>query len=580
MSSDRPTPPKRSTLALPPRSSADKRSAGDSAKRSARQARLGGEPVYAEKAAAAGRGERSERGERDRGERNERNGNSGNHGGRPATGGKPGTGPAGPRSGSRPEKDKQQDKQHSRPPRPAHRSAPSERPPRTQERPAPANPRPAYNPPVLTLVAPTQLPPDSLALSLWLAAQAVAAVLQGASLSEAQRLWRQSPATPSVRAGAQDLAYGALRRSEAGQFQLAQLLTKPLDEPTTHALLLCATYRLETRPDAAHTVVDQAVQAATYIAGGNFKSLINAVLRNALRRADELAAALAADPVALHRHPAWWLERLQNAYPQDWRQVVAAGNAQPPLTLRVNTRRTERAALLARFAEAGIEARPVGEAGIRLLTPRPVLELPGFAEGDVSVQDLGAQDAALRLGARDGEHILDACAAPGGKTAHVLERAAVSLVALDVDPLRCQRIQENLDRLHLTDPARVTVAAADCRAVEDWWDGKAFDRILADVPCSASGVVRRHPDAKWLRRPDDIHQFARTQRQIIDALWPLLKPGGTFLYATCSVFPAENGEQVDALLHRHADAREISRAQLLPGDEHDGFFYALLVKQG
>jgi 16S rRNA (cytosine967-C5)-methyltransferase len=229
---------------------------------------------------------------------------------------------------------------------------------------------------------------------------------------------------------------------------------------------------------------------------------------------------------------------------------------------------------LQRLAEAGIPARPVAEDGLLLATPLPVDRLPGFADGLVSVQDPGAQRAVQLLAVADGHRVLDACAAPGGKSAHMLERTSAHLTALDLAPARTRRIEENLRRLGLA----ADVRTADCTATESWWDGRPFDRILADVPCTASGVVRRHPDSKWLRQEKDIQRFARAQRRILDALWPTLARGGKLLYATCSVFPEENGRQIVAFLAAQPQAALLAEEQWLPQDEHDGFYYALLEK--
>jgi 16S rRNA (cytosine967-C5)-methyltransferase len=244
------------------------------------------------------------------------------------------------------------------------------------------------------------------------------------------------------------------------------------------------------------------------------------------------------------------------------------------MSLRVNQRRLSSAEYLARLELAGHTARLLGKRGVQLQKPLSVEALPGFFDGLVSVQDAGAQRAAELLDPSPGAYVLDACAAPGGKTAHLLEQADLDLLALDVDAVRARRIEENLQRLGLT----ATVRVADCSAVAQWWDGRLFDAVLADVPCSASGVVRRHPDIKWLRREGDIRRFAQTQTVILDALWPLLKPGGKLLYATCSVFPEENGAQIDAFLVRQANAECLRTEQLLPLEEHDGFYYALLRK--
>ncbi len=420
--------------------------------------------------------------------------------------------------------------------------------------------------------APSSLPADSLGLSLLLAADAVAAVRAGTSLTEA--LLVLADVQPVSRAAAQDVAYGVLRRYGWGDFILSRLLEKPLTHAQTHALLLCALHRLETRPEAVHMVVDQAVIAAGELAGGVFKGLVNGVLRSYLRQRDSLLAAAGVDPVAAAQHPEWWLARLQRAYTQDWMAIVAAGNRPPPMTLRINRRRLTPLDYVALLDAAGLPCRVIGESGVQLLKPVTVETLPGFHEGLASVQDAGAQYAAELLDPAPGAYVLDACAAPGGKTAHLLERHDLELLALDIDAGRTRRIEQNLQRLGLS----ATVRVADCGAVEAWWDGRQFDAILADVPCSASGVVCRHPDIKWLRREGDIRRFARTQTAILDALWPLLKPGGKMLYATCSVFAEENSAQIDAFLVRQTDSRRLVEKQLLPQEGQDGFYYALVQK--
>jgi len=402
----------------------------------------------------------------------------------------------------------------------------------------------------------------TLAQSLAAAAHAVAAVLHG-------RIPETTLASldARVRPAALDLAYTALRDFGRGDFLLGRLIERPLKDKPARALLLVALARIERRPQDAHTVVDQAVTTAAK----PFKGLVNAVLRNFLRQRDALAAAADGDPVAHWRHPRWWLEKLQAAYPEDWQVIAAAGNGLPPMCLRRNVRRP---------AGADFQGRPLDDAAILLDRPAPVERIPGFALGEVSVQDWGAQRAAQLLDARPGMRVLDACAAPGGKTAHLLERADLDLTALECDAARARRITENLDRLGL----RATVRVGDATRPHTWWDGRPFARILADVPCSASGVVRRHPDIKWLRRPADVARFAQAQAAILDALWPLLAPGGKMLYCTCSVFPEENGAQVRAFAARHAKVRRLptggadTELQLLPAPEHDGFYYALLEK--
>ncbi len=432
------------------------------------------------------------------------------------------------------------------------------------------------------------LPPDSLAFALLRAAEVIAKVIDGRNLDVAlAACWQAHALTPSPRGAVQDLAYGALRQYGRGDFLLTQLLREPLDDSgdklLLRGLLLAALYRLETRPADAHTTVDQAVGAAAAIGRGQFKALTNAVLRNRLRRDAELLTAANADPLAFHQHPHWWIDRIRSAYPRQWQEILAVGNSHPPMTLRVNRRRGTTEEYLARLAAADIAARGLDESAILLERPQAVDKLPGFFDGLVSVQDWGAQRAAQMLDAQPGQRVLDACAAPGGKAAHLLEVADVDLLALDLDPLRTARIEENLQRLNL----HAKVIAADCCKPDTWWDDRPFERILADVPCSASGVVRRHPDSKWLRRPEDIGKFARSQRKILAALWRVLAPGGKMLYCTCSLFPEENELQIAAFTQQHADAQRLpldggmenGARQLIPQTEHDGFFYALLQKR-
>ncbi len=418
--------------------------------------------------------------------------------------------------------------------------------------------------------------PDSLAFALAAAAGAVADVLAGRRPDAALA---RMPA--AARPAAMDLAYSALRDFGRGDFLLGRLVPRPLKDAAVRALLLVALCRLEARPAEAHTVVDQAVAAAGTLSGGHLRGLANGVLRNFERRRGELLAEAEADPVAGWRHPAWWIGRLRAEHPGEWESILAADNGRPPMTLRVNRRRSDPEACLRELAAAGMSARHLGGEAVLLERPVPVERLPGFAEGRVSVQDAGAQRAARLLDVRDGQRVLDACAAPGGKTAHLLELAELDLTALEVDPERARRIGGNLDRLGLAAELRV----ADARCRQSWWDGRPYDRILADVPCSASGVVRRHPDIKWLRREGDLAGFAALQGEILDSLWQVLAPGGTMLYCTCSVFGEENGGTLASFLARHPDAGRLPTAgpcqelQLRPDAEHDGFHYALLGKK-
>ena len=418
-----------------------------------------------------------------------------------------------------------------------------------------------------------------LAEALAAAAALVARVAAGRSLSAELERVERDPMDGS-RAALADLCYGTLRRYGRSQAIVAALSRRAgTTDPLVEALLWCSFYALESGRYAEYTVVDQAARACVAMQRSGAKGYVNALLRNFLRARAGLEARLGGDEVAHHWHPKWWIERLQAAYPAAWEQVLAAGNTHPPMCLRVNVRRASPQAYAARLAVEGIAANRVGPRALLLEKPVPVDRLPGFAQGEVSVQDAGAQRAAGLLELRAGQRVLDACAAPGGKSAHILESADVELTALDADAARCAGIARDQERLGL----KARVRAADCTALDAWWDGAPFERILADVPCSASGVARRHPDIKWLRRDADLAAFAARQARILDALWRTLAPGGKLLYVTCSVFPEENGAVVDAFAARTRRARRAplpdgAAAQLLPGPEHDGFFFALLEK--
>jgi 16S rRNA (cytosine967-C5)-methyltransferase len=424
---------------------------------------------------------------------------------------------------------------------------------------------------------PKLLRQDSLAAAFAAVAQILSKILQGRNLDNAM----QSIDVPAmVRASVVDMTYNTLRAYGRGEMLLDLLLSRSLKQHEIQSLLLVALWRLEEKPTDRHTTVDQAVTAAGVLARGRFRNLVNGVLRNYLRREDELKEAISAHDEAQWHYPRWWIEKLRSAYPQEWESILIAGNSHPPLSLRVNKRITSVTAYSQILTDNGMAIAVEGAWGLRLLKPVGVDAIPGFHKGVISVQDLGAQHTAALLDLQTGQRVLDACAAPGGKTAHIMEWADVEMLALEAEPKRAQRIHENLDRLHLHAQVKVT----DCRHVDQWWDGRSFDRILADVPCSASGVVRRHPDAKYLRRPEDVYSFAATQREIIDALWPVLAPGGKMLYCTCSVFPEENGQQIAAFLERHPDAERMMIAgqdelQLLPNADHDGFYFALLRKR-
>lgn len=427
----------------------------------------------------------------------------------------------------------------------------------------------------------------SLAQAFAVAARTLAQVLNGRSLSDALADLKQRSTEPALAAAAQDLCYNALRGYGFIDAALDRLLQKPLSDVPVRGLLLAALAELGSRPQSAHAVVHQAVEGVVLLGRERAKGLVNAVMRNFQRRMPELIAEVEATEPGRYRHPQWWIDAVRSAYPDRWDSALAESNRHPPMILRVNRRRLSAEAYLEKLGQAGMTARPLGQQAVLLDRPCRVDRLPGFAAGEVSVQDLGAQRAALLLDARDGMRILDACAAPGGKTGHILEIARAEVVAVEADAARARRISENLSRLQLA----ATVRVADCREPEAFSEHGFFDRILLDAPCSASGVVRRHPDIKWLRRRSDVAEFARTQGQLLDALWRVLAPGGKLLYATCSVFPEENGTQVREFRLRRPEADWLplpgipgwdddAHGQILPSAASDGFYYALLKKPG
>lgn len=475
---------------------------------------------------------------------------------------------------------------------------------RHSNKPSTGRPGPAREPRLSQL----HLAPDSLGFALDGAAQAVGAVRGGtalpAALAAVQALL-PPVSVASARGAMQDIAYRTLRRLGTVDWIVAQLVRKAPPQHVSN-MLACALALLvdeaQAAPYAAHTVVDQTVNAIGARREVSFaKGLVNAVLRAFLRERDTLMSTARADALAAWNYPQWWIDAVKAAWGERWQDILASGDRPGPLTLRVNARRATVASYLDTLREHGIEATQIGTHAVRLAAPLPVERIPGFAQGVVSVQDAGAQLAGEWLGARDGMHVLDACAAPGGKTGHVLELADVTLVALESDATRAKRIGENLARLEL----QAQVCVGDAGEPAQWHDGIAFDRILADVPCSASGIVRRHPDIRWLRRPSDIAALVAEQRRILEALWPLLKPGGELLYVTCSIFPEEGEAQARWFERAHEDAVRLDApGQLAPVSadagatlavpqstglridertgsaiDHDGFFYARFQKR-
>lgn len=427
------------------------------------------------------------------------------------------------------------------------------------------------------------------------ACRAGAAAVIGAVLGQGRSL---SDALPPALAQAssqdsgllQELCYGTLRWQIPLDHMLSRLLHRPLPAQavTLRALLLVGLYQLFYLRIPSYAAVAATVAATAAIGQPRAAGLVNAVLRNGQRRRDALRQEITSDPILSAAHPAWLLAALQKAWPRHWQAIVAADNDRPPMVLRVNLSRISRNDYLNRLEAAGRPAKSdaLTASAVVLAEPCPVELLPGFAEGLVSVQDAAAQLAAELLAAEPGQRVLDACAAPGGKSGHVLERTSgLELLALDQDPLRLRRVADNLQRLGQR--ARLITGDAGCPA--NWWDGRPFDRILLDAPCSGSGVIRRHPDIKLLRRASDITDLAVRQRRLLEALWPLLRPGGRLLYAVCSLLPLETSALVDGFLADHGEACAItlnvghpagSGRQLLPGDgTYDGFFYACFGKR-
>ena len=442
-------------------------------------------------------------------------------------------------------------------------------------------------------------PPGTAALVLAGAARALTRVLEAGTNAEAALA---AEGSAPQRAAIQAVTLGALRWYLRLAPAVLPLLARPgaQTDPGLRALLICAVHQLEYSTHAPATTVAAAVDAARLLGFGRGSGLVNAVLRRFLRERETLLAGVDRDPAARTAHPDWLVAALRRAWPEQLETILAANNAHPPLCLRVDTQRISVAAYLQELAAAGAAGATVDgvDTAVTVATPMPVEALPGFAAGRVSVQDASAQLAALLLAPRAGERVLDACAAPGGKTGALLELAGgpLQLTAVDSDPQRLERVAGNLRRLG-REAQLVTAdlrATAGPQAAPDWWDGRPFDAILLDAPCSGTGVIRRHPDIKLLRRANDIAAFAVTQLELLRGCWPLLRPGGRLLYATCSVLPAENATLIAAFLAAQRDAAELPLAaaaarcpplqrathgwQLLPGAGGDGFYYACLTK--
>ena len=428
------------------------------------------------------------------------------------------------------------------------------------------------------------------------AARVLTSVLAGKNLNVTlDRAFAASPdLTAQQRAATREVCFDALRHYGFLRAQLRELMKNPAKPPQIEALLLVALAMLQFGRAKEYAIVDHAVRAAEQLGAVQAKSLVNAVLRSWQRKKSTLLKRALTQPEARYNLPLWWLDKIAVQYPGDWQAMAQNAQLHPPLTLRINTRLVSLREQQARLEMAGFEVSPIGVTGLIISPPRAVNEIPGFIDGHVSVQDAGAQYAAAFLDATDGMRVLDACAAPGGKTGHLLERHALEVVALDNDATRLQRIASNLARLSL----KATLKVADAADINSWWDGKPFDRILLDVPCSGAGVIRRHPDIKWLRRPGDLAQFAGIQLRLLESLWNCLAKGGKLLYVTCSIFEEENEGVIAAFGTRTQEAGKIAtrvplptasqqpgehfpiirNGQLLPDEHHDGFYYSLLEK--
>lgn len=427
----------------------------------------------------------------------------------------------------------------------------------------------------------------SLAQVQSLAASTIEEVAAGKNLQEVLAALRHAhPELGLSEKGAlQDIAYGCQRYAGSLRFMLSKMLNKPISNSRLESLLLVALYQLNHTRNAPHAVVNEAVENIARIGKGQYRSFANAILRRFLREKEALNSLCKTDDTAKYNYPQWWQAYLKNHYPKHWHNILAATMQPPPMTLRINRRHGNSESYLKELEQAGLAGKALDDYAVRLHEAVSVNALPGFAEGRVSVQDWGAQQAAYLLKPQSGERILDACAAPGGKTGHLLEMADCQMTALDISSERMARVHSNLQRLGFLSENKnfqtgmVQLKSSDAADLAGWYEGKPFDAILADVPCTASGVVKRNPDIKWLRRPGDALKTARQQEPLLDSLWSVLRPGGRMLLATCSLFEEENQQQLSRFLTRHADAQCSESRVLIPNGNQDGFYYALIHKQ-
>ncbi|MGI9229516.1 MAG: 16S rRNA (cytosine(967)-C(5))-methyltransferase RsmB [Gammaproteobacteria bacterium] len=409
-------------------------------------------------------------------------------------------------------------------------------------------------------------------------------------LDEALKKQLPEQTSPRDKGLIQEVCFGVIRHYQLLLHLLARFMDKPLKQKDADikALLLCGLYQLHYLNMADHAAVSETVAAAKQLQKTWAGSLVNAVLRRSQREFADINVTDSGDDSVTYLHPLWMIERIKQDWPTHWQQILTANNARPPQHLRVNLTAISRADYLQRLSTCGITARPVAGIATAIQTEKPVnaYELPGFGEGLCTIQDAGAQYAAVILAPERGERVLDGCAAPGGKTSHLYEHAPAELLALDITAQRCALLQDTVQRTG----AAAHIICADVRSPEQWWDGRLFDRILLDVPCSASGVIRRHPDIKLLRTPEQLQALDEKQLQMLQAVWPTLKPDGRLLYASCSVFRCENDAVIERFLQSHSGAESVRieldmgiasqyGRQLLPGvHDTDGFYYSLLRK--
>jgi 16S rRNA (cytosine967-C5)-methyltransferase len=380
------------------------------------------------------------------------------------------------------------------------------------------------------------------------------------------------------------LTYGSVRFLGKSRFIINQLVKNKIENRLIECLIHIALYQLSQEKFNNFTIVNQAVDAAKKI---NFRksNFVNAILRNYLRSKDDLQKLLNENPVSKYSYQNWWINKVKEEFKNDWETILEIGNQHPPLTLRVNIRKVNIEKYSETLMKNGLEHEVISNIGVIIKHPLNINNIPGFLEGQVSIQDYGAQIASELMGIRKGQKILDACAAPGGKTCNILESEDVDITALEIDEIRAEKINDNLKRLELN----ANVIHGSLSNNNLWWDGGHFDRILLDVPCSASGIVRRHVDIKWLRQMNDLKKFSEMQYLLLNSAWPLLKSGGRLLYATCSIFCNENRDVIEKFKKKFMDVKEIEliypnnikhiKNQLVPSENHDGLFYALLEKK-